>query len=85
MSILVLWMSVDETSIQKESDQSLMEIDSTNDQLVDVWNWDVPRGITVELCDKQLKRVWNNSCQDHKENLSSCSRVETYLQGRDLL
>ena len=85
LSALVILMSVEQTSIQKENDAHLMEIVSTNNQLVDVCNWDVPRGIAVELCDKQLKRVWDNFCQDNKENLNSCSRVETYLQSRDLL
>ncbi|MDF0679475.1 MAG: hypothetical protein P0116_00755 [Candidatus Nitrosocosmicus sp.] len=85
LSALVIIMSVEQTSIQKENDVHLMEIVSTNNQLVDVCNWDVPRGIAVELCDKQLKRVWDNFCQDNEENLNSCSRVETYLQSRDLL
>ncbi len=85
LSVMVILMSIDETSIQKENDLHLMEIVSTNNQLVDVCNWDVPRGIAVELCDKQLKRVWDNFCRDNKENLDSCSRVETYLQSRDLL
>ena len=85
LSALVILMSVEQTSIQKENDVHLIEIVSTNNQLVDVCNWDVPRGIAVELCDKQLKRVWDNFCQDNKENLNSCSRVETYLQSRDLL
>ena len=85
LSVLVILMSIDGTSIQVEDDLHLIEIDSTNNQLVDVCNWDVPRGIAVELCDKQLKRAWDNFCQDDKENLNSCSRVETYLQSRHLL
>ena len=85
LSVLVILMTFDEISVQKDNDLHLMEMDLTNNQLVDVCNWDVPRGIAVELCDKQLDRMWNNFCQDNKETLSSCSRVETYLQGRDLL
>jgi hypothetical protein len=85
LSAFVILMSNDGKSMQKENDIYLMEIVSTTNQLVDVCNWDVPRGIAVELCDRQLRQVWDNFCQDNKENLNSCSRVETYLQSRDLL
>ncbi len=85
LSASVILMSIDEKSMQKENELHLLKIISANNQLVDVCNWDVPRGIAVELCDRQLRQVWDNFCQENKVNISSCTRVETYLQSRDLL
>lgn len=71
---------------QKENENRLRKIDSMNIDLIEACNWDVPRGIAVELCDNQMKQTWNNSCQKYKkENLTSCPKIEDYLYNRDLL
>lgn len=88
LSVLsVMVISSNEMSFQDNNNHRLYEIDMMNNQLVEACNWDVPRGLAVDLCDKQMKEAWDSSCQDNDmtENLSSCSKIELYLQDRKII
>lgn len=84
LSTLLIITSKQSNSIKEENDLRMKQIDLTNHQIVTACSWDIPRGIAVVLCDKQMKEAWDNFCLDYRENLSSCSMIETYFQNRDL-
>jgi hypothetical protein len=79
--------STDVRSNQDRINQRLNEIDIMNNQLIEACNWDVPRGIALDLCDKQMKEAWDSSCldQDMRESLGSCSKIKLYVEDRDII
>jgi hypothetical protein len=78
-----IWLNTEFLNLQSE--KRLIEINDAIGELVQVCNFNVSRGISVDYCDRKLIESWDLSCKVYRDRLDSCVGVETFLQERGKL